>query len=72
MMSGERRLDRPMRLTIDLPTDISIALRRFANLNDSLPLEQAAALALREYLISTGDLELVPSIDEDTKPEGRA
>jgi hypothetical protein len=61
-----------MRLTIDLPSDVSIALRRFANMNDPLPLKEAAALALREYLISTGDLELVPVLDADSDTDGSA
>ncbi|CAM5419428.1 hypothetical protein ATER59S_02370 [Aquamicrobium terrae] len=61
-----------MRLTIELTTDEAIAFRRFANAHYPLPLEEAAALALREYLISTGDLEVVPSIDEDSQVEGTA
>lgn len=61
-----------MRLTIDLSTEEAIALRRFANGGDFLPLELAAALALRQYLISTGDLEIFPDLDEDTETEGSA
>lgn len=47
-----------MRITLDLPTDVSIALRRFHAGTGAEKLEEAAVLALREYLISNGDLEL--------------
>lgn len=46
-----------MKITLDLTTDEAIALRRFANEFGPLPLEDAAALAVREYLISVGMLE---------------
>jgi len=59
-----------MQITIDLSTEEAIALRRFAGGNDFLPLEIAAALALREYLIGTGDLELSPVLDEESQVEG--
>lgn len=61
-----------MQLTINLSTNEAIALRRFAGGNDFLPLEIAAALALRQYLISTGDLELPHVLDEDSPVEGEA
>lgn len=61
-----------MRLTIELTTDESIALRRFANLHHPLPLEEAAALALREYLISTGDLEVISALEGDGEVAGNA
>jgi hypothetical protein len=38
-----------MRITVELSTEEAIALRRFANLHHPLPVEEAAALALREY-----------------------
>lgn len=62
----------PVRLILDLPTDASIALRRFTNGIEEITLEEAAVLALREYLVSTGDLEIVPSIDEDSQVAGSA
>lgn len=61
-----------MRLVLDLPTAVSIALRRFAAGTETSALEEAAALALREFLIGTGDLELVPSLDEDGDVAGNA
>lgn len=61
-----------MQLTINLSTDEAIALRRFAGGNDFMPLDIAAALALREYLIGTRDLELSPVLDEDSQVEGNA
>lgn len=53
-----------MRITLDLPTDISIALRRFHAGTDAETVEEAAVLALREYLISSGDLEMEPALEE--------
>lgn len=61
-----------MRLKIELTTEEAIALRRFTNLHRPLPIEESAALALREYLISAGDLEVVPTIDESSQVEGMA
>lgn len=61
-----------MRLTIDLSTDESIALRRFANLHYDLTVEEVAARAIREYLIGTGDLDPKPQIDEDSQTAGEA
>lgn len=61
-----------MRLTIELTTEESIALRRFANMHHPLPLKEAAALALREYLISTGDIEVLPVLEEDGDTVGAA
>lgn len=61
-----------MQLTIDLSTEEAIALRRFAGGHDFLPLEIAAALALREHLIATGDLEFIPALEEDSETEGKA
>ena len=53
-----------MRLILDLPTDLSIALRRFGNGTDAETVEEAAVLALREYLIGSGDLESDSSLAE--------
>ncbi|OJU52362.1 MAG: hypothetical protein BGO03_11940 [Mesorhizobium sp. 61-13] len=60
-----------MHLVLDLPRDVSIALRRFANLHQ-VELEASAVLALREYLTSTGDLELVAALEEDGGVAGNA
>ncbi|MGN6143526.1 MAG: hypothetical protein ACTHOP_08050 [Mesorhizobium sp.] len=61
-----------MRITIELTTEESVALRRFANLHHPLPVEEAAALALREYLISTGDLVPMMALEEDGEVAGSA
>lgn len=51
-----KRHDRPMKLTLDLPTDVSLAVRRRANMRD-LSLEQAAIEALTTALQATGEIE---------------
>jgi hypothetical protein len=61
-----------MRLTIELSTEESIALRRFFHGNEHATLEDAAVLALREYLISTGDLEMEYDLAEDSETVGSA
>jgi hypothetical protein len=61
-----------VRLAIELTIAESIALRRLANGHHRLSLEEAAALALREFLIGTGDLELAPVLEEDSQVEGTA
>lgn len=58
-----------MKLPLALPADVSIALRRMAN-QEGLSLEQAAEIALRDWLIGNGHLELEPELDEDTETEG--
>jgi hypothetical protein len=60
-----------MHLVLDLPRDVSIALRRFANLHQ-VELEESVVLALREYLIGTGDLELVAMLEADSETDGSA
>lgn len=60
-----------MHLVLDLPRDVSIALRRFANLHQ-IELEESVVLALREYLIGTGDLELVAMLEVDSNTDGSA
>ncbi len=60
-----------MKITLTLSTDERIALRRFANATGK-SLEDAAHLALREYLISTGDLELLHELGEDAETVGEA
>jgi len=52
-----------MKIALTLATEESIALRRFAN-ETGENLDDAARLALREYLISIGMLEL-PEGDND-------
>ncbi|MER8806062.1 hypothetical protein [Mesorhizobium australicum] len=59
-----------MRLILDLPPDLFIALRRFGNGTDTPSNEEAANLALREYLIGTGDL--APTMGTDGEVAGRA
>lgn len=60
-----------MKLTITLSTDESIALRRFASA-DGVDLPAAAQVAIREFLISLGMLELEHDLDEDTETLGEA
>lgn len=60
-----------MKITLTLLTAERIALRRFANATGK-SLEDAAHLALREYLISTGDLELLHELDAETETVGSA
>lgn len=52
-----------MKIMIELATDESVALRRFAS-ETGEDMEDAARLALREYLIGVGMLEL-PESDND-------
>lgn len=60
-----------MKITLDLATDESIALRRFAS-ETGEDLDAAAHMAIREYLISVGMLELQHELDEDTETQGEA
>lgn len=60
-----------MKITLTLATDEAIALRRFAN-ETGEELEDAAQLAIREFLISVGMLELPHELDEDTETVGEA
>lgn len=60
-----------MKLTLTLATDEAIALRRVAaGLGDNLSI--AAQLALRDWLIGHGYLELPHELDEDTETAGEA
>lgn len=59
-----------MRITIDLPTAVSLALRRFAMEHDRSH-EDAAAMALRDWLVGNGYLEQ-HELDEDTETMGEA
>lgn len=54
-----------MRITLDLATDESIALRRFAN-ETGKELDVSAHIGLREFLIGIGMLEL-PESDNDNE-----
>lgn len=60
-----------MKITLDLATDESIALRRFAN-EQGVKLSGAAKVALRDWLIGHGYLELADELDEDTETVGEA
>ena len=56
-------------LTLDLATDEALALRRFAN-ETCEELDAAAHIALREFLIGVGMLELPHELDEETETAG--
>lgn len=58
-----------MKLILDLPTDVSIALRRLSA-GDRLAIEEAAVMALRDWMISHGYLELESSIPEEIEVAG--
>lgn len=58
-------------ILVTLATDERLALCRFAD-EDGLALEQAAAVALREWLIANGYLELEHELGEDTETAGSA
>ena len=60
-----------MKITLDLTTDERIALRRFAN-ETGEELDAAAHVALREFLISVGMLDLTYELAEDTETLGEA
>lgn len=60
-----------MKITLDLATDESLALRQFAN-EVGGDLDIAAHLALRDWLIGQGLLELPHELDEDTETQGEA
>lgn len=60
-----------MKITLDLSTDESIALRRFAN-SVGCSTEEAMRAALRDWLIGCGYLELPHELDEDTETVGEA
>jgi len=53
-----------MKITLYLDTDVAIALRRFA-VEANEDLDAAAKMALREYLISIGMLELSEGDSDD-------
>lgn len=60
-----------MKLVVTLAADESIALRRVAAaLGDNL--EITAQIALRDWLIGHGYLELPHELDEDTETVGEA
>lgn len=59
-----------MKITLDLPTDVSLALRRFAAEFDRSR-ETAAVMALRDWLIGHGYLEQ-DDLEEDSETEGEA
>ena len=54
-----------MKITLDLATDESIALRRFS-IETGEDVEAAAQIAIREFLIGIGMLEL-PESDNDNE-----
>lgn len=60
-----------MKVTLTLLHAEQVALRRFMAQFDIATLEDAAATALRDWLIGQGYLELL-EIDEDTETVGSA
>lgn len=60
-----------MKVTLNLPHAEQVALRRFMAQFDIATPEDAAATALRDWLIGQGYLELL-EIGEDTETAGRA
>jgi hypothetical protein len=62
-------LIRPILVT--LTTDERLALRRLAN-DRGVDLEEAAAVALRDWLMANGYLELEHELYEDTEASGEA
>lgn len=60
-----------MKITLTLSTMERVALRRFAKATGK-SLDDAAHLALREYLIGIGDLEMLHELDAETETVGRA
>jgi hypothetical protein len=60
-----------LKITLTLSTDERIALRRYAN-DIGADLETAAHTGLREFLISSGMLELAHELGEDTETVGSA
>lgn len=61
-----------VKLTLDLATDESIAIRRLANQLGCCSTTDAAKTALRDWLIAGGYLELEHELDEDTETVGEA
>ena len=59
-----------MKLALELPTDVSIALRRMAA-QDRLSNEDAAVMALRDWLTGNGYLEW-QEFDEESDTAGTA
>lgn len=60
-----------MKITLELSADESIALRRLANEYEIRP-ELAARVALRDWLVGAGYLDLPIELDEDTETVGEA
>lgn len=60
-----------MKIALTLSTDERLALRRFANEAGEEPAD-AAHIALRDWLIGHGYLELPDELDEDTETQGEA
>lgn len=58
-------------ISVPLATDESLALRRFSN-EHGLSLDEAATVALRDWLISNGYLELEHELAADTETAGNA
>ncbi|HEV7253843.1 MAG TPA: hypothetical protein VGN97_12225 [Mesorhizobium sp.] len=60
-----------MRLTLPLPADVAVALRRYAEL-EGIEIELAGVIAMREWLIHVGYLVEEPEMEEDAPTERTA
>lgn len=60
-----------MKITLTLSTDERIALRKLSH-ETRKSLKDTAHMALREYLIVAGMLELEHDLGEDTETQGEA
>lgn len=61
-----------MKLTVELMPEEAIALRKLMYELSPLPIEEAAAFAIREFLVSHGYVEPLRELDEDTETVGEA
>lgn len=61
-----------MKLTVELMPDEAIALRKLMYEISPLPIEEAAAMAIRAFLLDYGYLEPQEELHEDTKTVGEA
>lgn len=64
-------MSKSRRITIDLPPDVADALDRMVADMQSGTIEQAAAAAVHDWLISAGYLRH-DGVEEDTPTEGEA
>ncbi len=60
-----------MRVILNLPTEVAIALKKVAQ-EEGVGVEIAASVAEVEWLVAQGYLEIPDVIDENTPTEGSA